>query len=229
MNHTTNQYTHLEKLYKFYNQQLFAGELPDVLFTFSRTNKAAGYFASNRWKDPEGNFVHEISINPDIIKERFDMEFHQTLVHEMCHLWQMDFGTPARKGYHNKEWAEKMISVGLMPSTTGREGGKITGQNMSDYFIEDGHFVLTFKKIQENNFEPLPLEPENSHLYCQETAADGSVTFIPVPKSEKQRTKNGTRVKYSCKCDNNIWGKKEMLVYCLECGSNFIERINYEY
>lgn len=227
--HTTNQYQYLDKLYKFYNQTLFAGELPDVLFTLSRTNKAAGYFASNRWKDPSGKHVHEISINPDIIKERFDIEVHQTLVHEMCHLWQMDFGTPGRKGYHNREWAVKMIAVGLMPSTTGREGGKVTGQNMSDYFTEDGPFIMAFKKLQENSFEPLPLEPENSHLYCQETAADGSATFVPVPKTERQRTKTGTRVKYSCSCENNIWGKKDMKVLCQMCNSAFLEKINYLY
>ncbi len=229
MNHTTNQYQYLERLYKYYNQELFNSELPDILFTLSRTSKASGYFASNRWKDANGKYVHEISINPDGIKERFDVEFHQTLVHEMCHLWQVDFGDPGRKGYHNKEWAEKMISVGLMPSTTGREGGKITGQNMSDYVMEGGEFQNAFKKIQENRMDPLPLEPENSHLYCKETNSDGSVIFLPIPKEEKPRTKTGTRVKYSCECGQNIWGKKDLKVYCLDCNSDFLVHINYEY
>ena len=35
---------------------------------------------------------------------------------------------------YNKEFAEKMMSVGLMPSTTGKPGGKTVGQKMSDYF-----------------------------------------------------------------------------------------------
>lgn len=227
MNHTTAQYQYLERLYKFYNQKLFSGELPDIMFTFSRTNKAAGFFATNRWKDQNEKHVHEISINPEIIKDRYDIEFHQTLVHEMAHLWQQEFGNVSRKGYHNKEWAEKMISVGLMPSSTGREGGKITGQNMSDYFMEDGPFLLAFKHIQENKMEPMPLEPENSHLYCKETAADGSVTFLPVQKEESSKvSKAGVRVKYSCDCGTNIWGKSELKVYCLECSSDFIGNNN---
>ena len=114
-----------------------------------------------------------------------------------------------------------MISIGLMPSSTGREGGKITGQNMSDYFIEDGPFIIAFKKIQENKMEPMPLEPENSHLYCKETAADGSVTFLPVRK-EGATTKAGVRVKYTCDCGTNIWGKSELKIFCLECNTYFI-------
>jgi hypothetical protein len=34
---------------------------------------------------------------------------------------------PKRRNYHNKEWAAKMIALGLMPSSTGMVGGKITG------------------------------------------------------------------------------------------------------
>ncbi len=227
--HTINQYNYLDQLYRYYNQQLFDLKLPDILLTFIRANKTAGMFSTNRWLDNEDKLVHEISINPDHIRERFDVEFHQTLVHEMCHLWQEEFGDPGRKGYHNKQWANKMIEIGLMPSSTGREGGKTTGQNMSDYVIEEGLFQKAFKSLQENNMEPLPLEPENSHLYCKETNAYGSVTFLPVPREENKRTKTGTRVKYSCGCGQNIWGKKDLKVYCLDCNSDFLEQINYEY
>ncbi len=58
----------------------------------------------------------------------------------MCHLWQHHFGTPSRTGYHNKEWAAKMREVGLIPSDTGKPGGKDTGQKVSDYLEEGGRF-----------------------------------------------------------------------------------------
>ena len=32
----------------------------------------------------------------------------------MCHQWQQHFGKPSRNGYHNKQWADKMESVGLI-------------------------------------------------------------------------------------------------------------------
>lgn len=45
----------------------------------------------------------------------------QTIVHEMVHLWQYEFGKPSHRTYHNKE-ADKM-AIGLMPSNTDL-GGK---------------------------------------------------------------------------------------------------------
>ena len=66
---------------------------------------------------------------------RDDIEWHSTLVHEMCHLWQEDFGKPSRGGYHNRQWADKMIQVGLMPTDTGEPGGQLTGQRVTHYII----------------------------------------------------------------------------------------------
>ncbi|MCS3273396.1 SprT-like domain-containing protein (plasmid) [Bacteroides fragilis] len=88
-----------------------------------------------RWKgeNVEKKIIHEISINPDFM-DRPDKDWHSTLVHEMCHLWQEDFGKPSRNNYHNnKQWATKMIEIGLMPSDFGEPGGKTTGQQMTHY------------------------------------------------------------------------------------------------
>lgn len=222
MNHTTAQYQYFESLYKFYNQRLFANKLPDVLLNFTRKHKVSGMFVSDQWKDHNGKLVHEISINPDAIKEQFDVDFHQTLVHEMVHLWQQEHGKNSRLGYHNKQWAKKMISIGLMPSDTGKEGGKTTGQNMSDYFIEDGQFILAFKRLQEEKFAFLPLKPNNDHLYCQEVAADGSITFAPVIREKNKDSKAGVRVKYTCECPSNVWGKSDLNIRCNVCESDFI-------
>ena len=58
----------------------------------SRHGGAFGFFAANRWRGTAGKkVVHEISINPDFMN-REDRDRHSTLVHEMCHLWQEDFG-----------------------------------------------------------------------------------------------------------------------------------------
>ena len=54
----------------------------------------------------------------------------------MTHLEQHHFGQPSRNGYHNKQWAELMKSVGLFPSDTAQPGGKETGQRGGE--IEGG-------------------------------------------------------------------------------------------
>jgi hypothetical protein len=75
-----------------------------------------------------------------------------TLVHEMCHSWQQHFGKPSRTGYHNRQWAAKMIEVGLMPSDTGAEGGKPTGQHMTHYIIDGGAFECAADELLATGF-----------------------------------------------------------------------------
>lgn len=120
---TKNQFQTIEALYNYYNTELFNGELNDCLLNMSRKNGAMGFFAPNRWTNKQGIKIHEISINPDTFNID-DEELHRTIVHEMCHLWQEDLGKPSRRYYHNKEWAQKMIAVGLMPSHNGQVGGR---------------------------------------------------------------------------------------------------------
>jgi predicted SprT family Zn-dependent metalloprotease len=89
----------------------------------------------------EGKRCHEIAINPAHLGQSRVIDVLQTLVHEMVHCWQHCFGSPGRGNYHNKEWAHKMIHIGLQPTSTGLPGGDIIGQMMSDYPIEGGPFL----------------------------------------------------------------------------------------
>jgi len=82
----------------------------------------------------------EIALNPEYFFERREGEILQTLVHEMVYLWQEHFGKPGRRGYDNPEWARKMEGIGLMPSSTGKPGGKKSGGKVGDYVIAGGCF-----------------------------------------------------------------------------------------
>lgn len=133
-------YQTLDSAYRYFNQALFEDQLPEIMFTVQRQKGVMGYFAPERWAEKGGRRCHEIAINPSYIAQSRLIEIMQTLVHEMVHCWQYSFGTPGRGHYHNKEWALKMIEIGLMPSDTGEPGGKIVGQFMSDYIIKDQKF-----------------------------------------------------------------------------------------
>lgn len=133
-------YQSLETAYIYFNSELFNGELPDVIFTVQRQKGVMGYFAPERWGEKGGRRCHEIAINPSYLARSRLFEIMQTLVHEMAHCWQYSFGKPGRRYYHNRQWAYKMIDIGLMPSSTGAPGGNITGQVMSDYIVEGGPF-----------------------------------------------------------------------------------------
>jgi hypothetical protein len=141
-------YSALSLAYDFFNRKLFDNSLPNVIFTVQRKKGILGYFSPDRWGSVDGKSCHEIAINPAYLAQSRVVEVLQTLVHEMVHCWQYCHGTPpANAAYHNKEWAYKMKSIGLMPSITGQPGGAITGQSMSDYVIEGGRFYLASKSL----------------------------------------------------------------------------------
>jgi len=201
--HTTQTFQYLEKTFEYYNKKLFDSKLPDVVFSISRDNKMSGIFHPSRWETKESNPVHEIAVNPDCI-EPFDIEFHQMIVHEMCHLYQFVFGTPGKNGYHNKEFFSIMERVGLHATTTGTMTGSTTGYRMGDFPIEGGEFIKAFQKLQESKFKPLEIKPVKHHQ---------KNVFL----------KSGKRYKYSCSCKNNIWGKSGMHIICKDCGKDFVE------
>lgn len=212
---TKEQFSTIEALFNYYNQELFSGILNDCMLNMSRKNGAMGFFSPNRWKGKNGKLIHEISINPDTFSID-DTELHQTIVHEMCHHWQYDFGKPSRQCYHNKEWALQMIKVGLMPSDTGKVGGKITGQHMSDYIITGGLLDLKLKQILNgtNNIK-LPYYPIKFSNFTLNISNEGD------NENTDNISKNGKKFKYTCDCGINIWGKFEIEVQCLNCNSKF--------
>lgn len=144
---TAEFYEELQKIYQFFNVELFNNELPNCLITVQRKKRVMGYFSPNRWVDDKENKIHELALNPSYFASCNFIEVFQTIVHEMCHLWQFECGKPSRRTYHNKEWADKMESIGLIPSSTGKVGGKKTGQSMNDY-PEKGEFL----KIYVSNY-----------------------------------------------------------------------------
>ncbi len=207
---TKEQFDAIQNIYDLFNKNLFKGQLGNCLLNFSRESKAMGFYSAKRWtkKDPGAErslSIDEISLNPDFLHISAK-EYCQTLVHEMCHLWQHHFGKDT-KGYHNKEFAAKMKEVGLQPSHTGQPGGKETGKKMSDYPIPGGIF--------EEVFEAIP--------------AEMLLPFVAVPDPEKQKKKRKkNKVKYTCpECGGNVWAKPNMHINCGDCSDGEDNIVQY--
>lgn len=151
---TERAYSELQQAFDFYNQRLFDGELPDCLITFQRGKNTMGYFSYRRFvaADGSGRMIDEIALNPEYFPVYPLIEVMQTLVHEQCHMWQYHYGNPSRKTYHNAQWAAKMESIGLMPSSTGRPGGAKVGQKINDYPIPGGRFQRVTLELFQGQF-----------------------------------------------------------------------------
>lgn len=152
---TGQAYDELQAAFDHYNLALFEGALPPCLITMQREKRTYGYFSSKRFVHSRSaeKTVDEIALNPAYFAISPLLEILQTLVHEMVHLWQHRFGDPGRRAYHNAQWAEKMQSIGLMPTNTGKPGGRTTGEKMSDYPIEGGPFLAATDALLGRGFQ----------------------------------------------------------------------------
>jgi hypothetical protein len=151
---TTEIYDELQRAYDVFNEALFAKQLPACLITLQRVKRTYGYFEPGKFIRRSGHGkCDEIALNPAYFGICPPEEVLQTILHEMVHLWQHHFGEPGRGRYHNAQWANKMESVGLMPSSTGKPGGKRTGDHVIDYPIPDGRFEALVAKLAQDGFE----------------------------------------------------------------------------
>ncbi len=199
---TPKTYNSLQSAYDFFNKALFAGQLPPCLVTLQRQSKAYGYFAGERFGSKDGREKHdEIALNPSHFAERTTEQSLSTLAHEMVHLWQHHFGKPSRGGYHNKEWACKMLEIGLVPSDTGTEGGKQVGQKVSHYVEKCGRFQKTCAALMKGGFEPFYVE-----------------LWKDKEEREKRKAKAASKTKFTCPdCQMNAWAKSAAKLICGEC------------
>lgn len=139
-NPTIDAYSEINMAFEHFNKNLFDGALPKCLITFQREKNTMGYLSSKRFMNKHGDKIDELALNPAYFGIIPIQETMKTIVHEMTHLWQAHFGKPSRSGYHNAEFAKKLEEIGLMPSDTGRPGGKKVGQGINEYTIAGGLF-----------------------------------------------------------------------------------------
>ena len=146
---TPDHYVEFYVAFTHFNLLLFESVLPNCLITMSRRGR--GYFKAQAWLG-RGRVTDEISLSPDQLGAP-TLDTLAVLVHEMTHQWQAHFGAPTRSGYHNREWAARMETLGLIPSDTGRPGGKRTGQSMGHYVSDGGPFEQAAKALRGTGWE----------------------------------------------------------------------------
>lgn len=198
---TPAQFGAYNGMFGYFNDRLFDGTLPPVLLNFSRLNRTYGFFAPERWAGKGQQRAHEISLNPQHLKTRTPEDVASTLVHEMVHLWQHENGNPGRTGYHNREWASKMLEVGLVPSDTGQPGGKQTGQHMTHYIDPKGAFARAWSSMPGELWLP----------------------WAGIPEGERRRvTRTPSKFAYECpKGHGKVWGKPGLELNCGICGKRY--------
>ena len=186
------------------------------LICLSSNPKFYGYFQAGRFIHTDGEIKDELAMNPKYFIGRPLLLTLSTLVHEMCHchVWQEHFGVKkSLRTYHNHEWAKTMERVGLMPSNTGKEGGKKTGQKMTHYIIEQGMFETKSQILLTEDFNI--------------SWSDRYALVGELDKSDEEKKSMGqkqTRKKFTCPgCGANVWGKPTLNLICGDCDIKYID------
>lgn len=173
VNATLEVYQELQSVYDIYNEKLFNNELPGALLVITRKRGSKGFFSPGRYANKDGVFADEIALNPEFFMIRSVEEILSTLAHECTHQWQHHFGNDVRIGYHNKEFSEKMESIGLITSATGYPGGDRVGERMTHYIAEDGPFITITRELLKTRFGILWYDRyPNQHLLRPPSSID---------------------------------------------------------
>jgi len=235
---TELQYNAFQNLYNYFNEKLFEGKLFDCFFTFSRDGlHAIAVFRDRRWFNDAETIYNEISINPRHMLTDNPKKLCSTIVHEMCHAWQQQYGKPGRSAYHNKEWVNRMEKVGLKPHNNKHPNIK-TGDSVSHSVIPGGQYEKAFNLIPKEILLPFScIEAlRKTFTFTDNQALSYDSEIKKLPEVIKLMITNhdpvlnppvATKVKYSCGCPGkdkkNFWGKPRLeKIYCDDCEESFI-------
>jgi predicted SprT family Zn-dependent metalloprotease len=197
---TPVEYSGLQEAFDHFNRTLFDNSIADCFMSYQRKANSAGSFCLAEFSGRIGKLTRDgIRLNPDWFIDKTDKQILQNLVHQMCHAWQHHKGRPSANGYHNHQWADKMKSIGLQPSSTGAVGGKETGARIYDYVIPSGAFAKAFAKLSSNGWR----------LNLQSAPREGI----------KARGPNKNKTVFRCaRCGQKAWGKPDLEIICKPCG-----------
>lgn len=213
-NPTDENYSAWRCAYDHFNAGLFAARLPGCLITLQRRRNSYGFHSGSRFEAPEKNTkADEIALNPRHFAGRTPREVLSTLVHEMAHQHRWHFGKRKPRRYHDKEWARLMIDIGLVPSDTGKPGGKPTGRRVTHFIRDGGPFDRACAEFLNSGFR-IPFVEARSIKH------DGEGDKDEVLRRKKAESKS----RYTCpNCHPliHVWGKPGLHIVCGACGTRF--------
>jgi hypothetical protein len=100
-------------LYKWadiFNQEFFAGKLPQLIIAIQKTRKNyLGSFVPGR---NSLGLKFNVNVNRKYLG-RSEADLLETLCHEQIHLYEATYGKPGKGNYHNKAFVKMAAEIGL--------------------------------------------------------------------------------------------------------------------
>lgn len=200
--------------FDYFNKELFDSKIKRPMLYLTRNSTViGGYCDYEKWRDEDGNRIHEIAINANMMSGDDVVLLMRILIHEMIHLLQYQEKTAGRKGYHNQDFADRAKAIGMIPRD--QKTGKEVGQ-MVDTPLEPGG--LASKAIADIPDEAIfPWMADNTG--SAEPQESGGGKAAPPQRS-------GVRAKFTCAlCGLNAWAKAGARLGCVDCDRVMVEQV----
>ena len=208
-------------------------DLSRIMFTWTRAHQVTGgFFASNKWEGEDGERVHELAINANVMRSMTLTELAGIMVHEMVHAYLWQEGRPGRPGYHTAEYCDMLRGFGLIPINPKTQeeipSGKGTGP-CAQRVVDDVHtaFQQAFLNMPEDAIPPYSSDPDPQDDKPGGGSGGGEGGDGRggggEQEPDEQPKKSGARAKYTCSyCGLNAWAKPGA---SLLCGCNALAMI----
>lgn len=184
----------LHHAYQAINERFFSGALPGCEIRFSTRKGSEGHYRPGAL--PSGELcpaLDQIAVGAHLSSSKMI----ESLAHQTCHQYRQHSGQPPRRAYHDQVWAEKMVEIGLQPSSTGLPGGRMTGQTVSHYLLEGGGLSLLIRELYDQGLD---------------------INLAGAADRRSANKKAWARTKYTCAgCNKSVLGGDQYNLVCGDC------------
>lgn len=155
-----------------------------------------------------------MTFNPDYF-DRTTEKILSTVVHELCHIYEIAYIHTPRSGYHSKKWEALMLECGLSPIFNNKSRTSVTQKIEEDSVFKE--FAASFEESNPDWLTCVRYSPNKTG----NEDGDNSDDFPELPKQP-----NRNKIKYTCpECDAHVWGKPNLNIRCGDCECLFEEDV----
>ena len=207
---TSRTAAYLEKLFRTLNAHYFDNELEEPIITIQSTPRAYGHVTvAKSWSRADGEQRHELNIGAGTLDRPIE-NVVSTLLHECCHLWNMQQGIQdtSRGGtYHNKRFKATAEARDLRISYDRRIGWSVT---------EPSDALIAF--IIAQGWDDIHMTRNDGFsVRGIGTGTAGGITPPPAPRPSSTR-------KLICPgCGQSVRATKKVNILCGDCLLPMIE------
>lgn len=195
----------LEKIFRELNTDYFDDQLDMPIITIQNTPRAYGHVtAYKEWSNKHGEKQHELNIGAGTLNRPIE-NVVSTMMHEMCHLWNMQNGiqdTSRGGAYHNKKFKESAEARDLIIDHDPTIGFSITSpsEKLISYIIDKG-------------WEDIAMNRDGIGFSFGIGGNGGNRGNAPTVTKKPTSTR-----KYQCPhCKNSVRATKALNIICGDC------------